>query len=71
MTKKNIFHFNHIDSNIEEEKLRQIKDLYLYYHKINYAVNILSILLASTGVITGGITLNPAVLSVLITAGTL
>ena len=53
MTKKNIFHFNHIDSSIEEEKLRQIKDLYLYYHKINYAVNILSILLASTGVITG------------------
>ena len=71
MTKKNKFHFNHIDSNIEEEKLRQIKDLYLYYHKINYAVNILSILLASTGVITGGITLNPTVLSVLITAGTL
>lgn len=71
MTKKNIFHFNHIDSNIEEEKLRQIKDLYLYYHKINYAVNILSILLASTGVITGVITLNPTVLSVLITAGTL
>ena len=71
MTKKNIFHFNHIDSNIDEEKLRQIKDLYLYYHKINYAVNILSILLASTGVITGGITLNPIVLSVLTTAGTL
>ena len=71
MTKKNIFHFNHIDSNIDEEKLRQIKDLYLYYHKINYAVNILSILFASTGVITGGITLNPIVLSVLTTAGTL
>ena len=71
MTKKNIFHFNHIDSNIDEEKLRQIKDIYLYYHKINYAVNILSILLANTGVITGGITLNPIVLSVLTTAGTL
>ena len=71
MTKKNIFHFNHIDSNIDEEKLRQIKDLYLYYHKINYAVNILNILLASTGVITGGITLNPIVLSVLTTAVTL
>ena len=71
MTKKNIFHFNHIDSNIDEEKLRQIKDLYLYYHKINYAVNILSILFGSTGVITGGITLNPIVLSVLTTAGTL
>ena len=28
MTKKDIFHFNHIDSNIDEEKLKQIKDLY-------------------------------------------
>ena len=54
MRKKDIFHFNHIDSNIDEGKLRQIKDLYTYYHKItwtylhshkrnkkiNYAVNI-------------------------------
>ena len=83
MTKNDIFHFNHIDSNIDEEKLRQIKDLYPYYHKVtwiyrhshkrnkkrNYAVNILSVLLASTGVITGHITLNPTVLSVLTTAG--
>ena len=36
-----------------------------------YAVSILSVLLASTGVITGGITLNPIVLSVLTTAGIL
>ena len=85
MTKKDIFHFNHIDSNIDKENLRQIKDLYAYYHKItwiyrhshkrnkkiNYAVNILSVLLASTGVITGGITLNPTVLSVSTTAGIL
>ena len=86
MRKKDIFHFNHIDSNIDEGKLRQIKDLYAYYHKltwtymhshkrnkkINYAVNILlSVLLASTGVITGGITFNSVVLSVLTTAGIL
>ena len=70
MTKKDIF---------------QIKDLYAYYHKITwiyknsqkrnkkiyYAVNILSVLLASTGVISGGITLKPTVLSVLTTAGIL
>ena len=36
-----------------------MKDLCAYYH----------VLLASTGVITGGITLNPTVLSVLTTAG--
>ena len=55
--KKDIFHSNHIDSNIKEEKLRQIKDLYVYYHKItwiykhshkrnkkiSYAVNISSV----------------------------
>ena len=35
--------------------------------KINYAVNILSVLLASTGVLTGGITSNPVVLSGLTT----
>ena len=70
MTKKDIFHFDRIDSNIDEEKLKQIKDLHAYYHKItwvyqhshrrnkkiNYAVNKLSVLLASTGVLTGGIT---------------
>ena len=39
--------------------------------KINYAVNILGVLIASTGVITGGITLNPVLLSGLTTAGIL
>lgn len=79
MTKKDIFQFNHIDPNtsIDAEKLKQIQDLYAYYHtitwiyrhshkrnkKINYAVNMASVLLASVGVITGGITLNPIVLS--------
>ena len=85
MRKKDIFHFNDIDSNIDEGKLRQITDLYAYYHKItwtymhshkrnkkiNYAVNILSVFLASTEVITGGITFNSIVLSVLTTPGIL
>ena len=39
--------------------------------KTNYAVNILSVLLASTGVITGGIAFNSIALSVLTTAGIL
>lgn len=30
MTRKDIFNFHHIDSNIDEEKLKQIKDLYAY-----------------------------------------
>ena len=36
MTKKDIFHFNLIDKNISEEKLKQIKELYTYYHKITW-----------------------------------
>ena len=85
MTKKDIFHFNHIDSNIDEEKLKQIKDLRAYYHKmawiykysrkrnkkIKYVVNVSSVLLASVGVITQGLTLNPIVLAALTTAGIL
>ena len=85
MTRKDIFNFHHIDSNIDEEKLKQIQDLYAYYHKItwtyrhshlrnkkiNYTVNTLSVFLASVGVITGGITLNPIILGTLTTAGIL
>ena len=85
MTKKDIFNFHHIDSNIDEEKLKQIKDLYAYYHKItwiyrqshfrnekiNYAVNTLSVLLTIVRIITGGITLNPIILRTLTTAGIL
>ena len=67
MSKKDIFNFNHIHPNIDTEKLKQIQDLYAYYHKItwiyrpchkrnkkiNYSVHIASVLLASVGVITG------------------
>ena len=52
---------------------RLIKSVYMHSHKRNkkknYAVNILSVLIASTGVITGCITFNSIVLSVLTTAG--
>ena len=85
MTKKDIFNLNHIDPNIATEKVMQIQDLYAYYHKItwiyrhsdkqnnkiNDAVNISSVLLASVGIITGVITLNPIVLGTLTTAGIL
>ena len=36
MTKKDIFNFNHIDLNIATEKLKQIQDLYAYYHKVTW-----------------------------------
>ena len=36
MTKKDIFNFNHIDPNVDTEKLKQIQDLYAYYHKITW-----------------------------------
>ena len=65
--------------------MKKIKHLYAYYHKItwiyrhshkrnkkiNYAANIASVLLASVGVITGSITLNPICLGILTTAGIL
>ena len=85
MTKNDIFNFNHIDPNIDTEKLKQIQDLFAYYHKItwiyhhshkpnkkiNYTVNVANVLLASVGIITGGITPNPIVLGTLTTAGIL
>ena len=84
-SQKDIFEFNHIASTLDLEKIQQLKDLYSYYHKktwiykksqskykkINYFMNISSVLLASVGVITGGITLNPIILGVLTTAGIL
>ena len=83
--KNDIFEFNHIDKNLSPEKVKEIMDLYKYYHKknwtyksnysrkkkINLLMNLLSLTLASVGVITGGITLNPIVLGVLTTAGIL
>ena len=85
MAKNDIFKFSHIDPNIDEEKLKKIKDLYTYYYKIawiyqhshkrkkkvNCAVIIASVSLASVGVITGGVTLNPIILGTLTAAGIL
>ena len=28
-----IFNFNHISNNLSDEKIKEIKDLYKYYHK--------------------------------------
>ena len=69
----------HVDKNLSPEKIKEIMDVYKYYHKkiglikviiqakkkINLLVNLLSLTLASVGVITGGITLNTIVLGVL------
>ena len=81
--KSDIFEFNHISSTLDLEKIQQLKDPYSYYHKktwlykksqskykkINYIMNISSVLLASVGVITGGITLNPIILGAPIPSG--
>ena len=31
---KDLFYFNHIDPAINEEKLKELKQLYKYYHKL-------------------------------------
>ena len=31
--KKDIFELNHIDKNLSDEKIKEIMDLYKYYHK--------------------------------------
>ena len=31
--KKDIFELNHIDKNLSSEKIKEIMDLYKYYHK--------------------------------------
>ena len=32
-TDQKIFNFNHISKNLSHEKIKEIKDLYKYYHK--------------------------------------
>ena len=69
------FNFNHIDRNISEEKLSEIKALYKFYGKrfwcykkafkhfkrSNLIINVSSTSLVVTGTIAGGITLNPII----------
>ena len=85
MSKIDIFHFNHIDKNIENEKLLEIKALYKFHHKrfwcykkafkyfkrINLISNITSTGLIAVDTIVGSVTLNPIILGTISGAGVL
>ena len=78
MSSEAIFEFNHIDKNLTEDKILELKDFYKHYHKkfwcfkksfkkfqsLDQAVAISGICLVIIGTITGGITLNPIILGV-------
>ena len=82
---KNIFNWNHVSENLTDDQISELKSLYKYYHKKcwlhkasfksfkkkNMACNIGSVLLIVTGTVTGGVTLNPAVLGSISGAGLL
>ena len=83
MTKTDIFNFNHIDKNISQEKLSEIKALYKFYNKrfwcykkaykyfkrLNLIINVTSTGLVVIGTVAGSITLNPAILASISGAG--
>ena len=80
---ENIFHFNHIDKSKTREEIREIKELYKFYHykywchrqafkhfkKLNLAINIPSTGLIVIGAVAGGLTSNPAILGSISGAG--
>ena len=77
--KQSIFDFNHIDPHIQEEELKEIKNLFRFYHKrfwclkrahsrfkkMNLLMNCTSSGLIAIGTITGAATMNPIVLGVI------
>ena len=82
---KDLFLFNHIDPTIDEEKKKELKELYKHYHKLwwchkkvveqlkrqNLAFNLASVGLITAETIAGGITLNPIILGVITGIGLL
>ena len=76
---KSVISFNHISSNISEEKIKEFKELYAYYHKraicykwkygrldrLRLGLNMLSIGLTVIGGVLGGVTMNPIIIGVL------
>ena len=80
-----IFNFNHISKDLSDEKIKDIKDLYQYYHKkfwcykksfqhyqkMHLSTNLVSTCLVITGRIAGSITLNPVILGVISGCGIL
>ena len=83
MANKDVFDFNHIDPNISEEKLLELKQMYRFYHKkfwcfkkafryfkrLNLGVNLSSATLVAAGATAGGATLNPLVIRIISETG--
>ena len=81
--KTDIFHLNHMDKSINDDKLLETKTLYKHYCKrfwcykkafkyfkrINLFSNITSTGLVAVGTIAGGATLNPIILATISSAG--
>ena len=77
--RKTIFDFNHIDPSIPPEELEKIQKLYATYKKLwwcfkkfhqnqkrlDLAEKIASSFLVASGIVAGGVTLNPIVLGVI------
>ena len=77
--KQSIFDFNHIDPHIQEEELKEIKNLFRFYHKRFWCLKRAhsrfkenesahefdSSGLVAIGAIAGGVTMNPIVLGVI------
>ena len=78
-----IFNFNHIDKNKSNEEIQEIKECinitiidigvfkkaYKYFKKLNLAINMSSTDLIAVGAISGGLTLQPAILGSISGAG--
>ena len=75
---RDIFEFNHIDQTLSEEKVKLLKNLYVFYHKKHYGYEKLHrgfrrknfvCNLSASAAVAGGITLNPAVMATLTGVG--
>ena len=83
MKMDSVFEFNHIDETLSKEYITTLKEFYIYYHKkywcfkksykryknLDDIFTISGICLVAIGTISGGITFNPIVLSVVNGAG--
>ena len=83
--RKSIFNWNHIDENLTEDQISELKEFYRYYHKKHWLnkmtykyfkkaellCNIVAALLIVTGGVVGGVTLNPIVIGTIPGSGVL
>ena len=80
---RDIYDFNHIDQTLSKEKVKKMKDLYVYYHKKhfgyeklyrgfrrkNFVCNLSAGKFIVSAAVAGGITLNPVVIATLTGVG--